>query len=156
MADKKVLVTQAGYDKLVEKLKYKKSVERIQIAERLKAAIALGDLSENSEHDDAKNQQAFLEGEIQELEAKIRNSEIIQGGSGDVVQMGSTVTVKDVEFNEEDTYTIVGSTEADPDEFKISNESPLGQALLGHKVGTTVDVKAPAGVIKYEIVKINA
>ncbi|MBQ1876215.1 MAG: transcription elongation factor GreA [Selenomonas sp.] len=156
MADKKVLVTQAGYDKLVEKLKYKKSVERIQIAERLKAAIALGDLSENSEYDDAKNQQAFLEGEIQELEAKIRNSEIIQGGSGDVVQMGSTVTVKDVEFNEEDTYTIVGSTEADPDEFKISNESPLGQALLGHKVGTTVDVKAPAGVIKYEIVKINA
>ena len=154
MADKKVLVTQAGYDKLVEKLKYKKSVERIQIAERLKAAIALGDLSENSEYDDAKNQQAFLEGEIQELEAKIRNSEIIQGGSGDVVQMGSTVTVKDVEFNEEDTYTIVGSTEADPDEFKISNESPLGQAL--HKVGTTVDVKAPAGVIKYEIVKINA
>ena len=156
MADKKVLVTQAGYDKLVEKLKYKKSVERIQIAERLKAAIALGDLSENSEYDDAKNQQAFLEGEIQELEAKIRNSEIIQGGSGDVVQMGSTVTVKDVEFNEEDTYTIVGSTEADPDEFKISNESPLGQALLGHKVGTTVDVKAPAGVIKYEIVKNNA
>lgn len=156
MADKKVLVTQAGYDKLVEKLKYKKSVERIQIAERLKAAIALGDLSENSEYDDAKNQQAFLEGEIQELEAKIRNSEIIQAGKGDVVQMGSTVTVKDVEFNEEDTYTIVGSTEADPDEFKISNESPLGQALLGHKVGTTVDVKAPAGVIKYEIVKINA
>ena len=115
MADKKVLVTQAGYDKLVEKLKYKKSVERIQIAERLKAAIALGDLSENSEYDDAKNQQAFLEGEIQELEAKIRNSEIIQGGSGDVVQMGSTVTVKDVEFNEEDTYTIVGSTGHAPD-----------------------------------------
>lgn len=155
MADKKVLVTQAGYDKLVEKLKYKKSVERIQIAERLKAAIALGDLSENSEYDDAKNQQAFLEGEIQELEAKIRNSEIIQGGSGDVVQMGSTVTVKDVEFDEEDTYTIVGSTEADPDEFKISNESPLGQALLGQKMGTTVEVHAPAGVIKYQIVKIN-
>ena len=128
MADKKVLVTQAGYDKLVEKLKYKKSVERIQIAERLKAAIALGDLSENSEYDDAKNQQAFLEGEIQELEAKIRNSEIIQGGSGDVVQMGSTVTVKDVEFSVDDTYTIVGSTEGDPDEFKSSNEPPLGQA----------------------------
>jgi len=155
MADKKVLVTQAGYDKLVEKLKYKKSVERIQIAERLKAAIALGDLSENSEYDDAKNQQAFLEGEIQELEAKIRNSEIIQAGKGDVVQMGSTVTVKDVEFDEEDTYTIVGSTEADPDEFKISNESPLGQALLGQKMGTTVEVHAPAGVIKYQIVKIN-
>ncbi len=155
MADKKVLVTQAGYDKLVEKLKYKKSVERIQIAERLKAAIALGDLSENSEYDDAKNQQAFLEGEIQELEAKIRNSEIIQAGSGDVVQMGSTVTVKDIEFDEEDTYSIVGSTEADPDEDKISNESPLGQALLGQKVGTTVEVHAPAGIIKYQIMKIN-
>ena len=155
MADKKVLVTQAGYDKLVEKLKYKKSVERIQIAERLKAAIALGDLSENSEYDDAKNQQAFLEGEIQELEAKIRNAEIIQAGSGDVVQMGSTVTVKDIEFDEEDTYSIVGSTEADPDEDKISNESPLGQALLGQKVGTTVEVHAPAGIIKYQIMKIN-
>ncbi len=155
MADKKVLVTEEGYNKLVEKLKYKKSVERIQIAERLKAAIALGDLSENSEYDDAKNQQAFLEGEIQELEAKIRNSEIIKAGTGDVVQMGSTVTVKDVEFDEEDTYTIVGSTEADPDEDKISNESPLGQALLGQKKGTTVEVHAPAGIIKYEIVDIK-
>ena len=155
MADKKVLVTEEGYNKLVEKLKYKKSVERIQIAERLKAAIALGDLSENSEYDDAKNQQAFLEGEIQELEAKIRNSEIIKAGTGDVVQMGSTVTVKDVEFDEEDTYTIVGSTEADPDEDKISNESPLGQALLGQKVGSVVDVHAPAGIIKYEIQEIK-
>ena len=155
MADKKVLVTEEGYNKLVEKLKYKKSVERIQIAERLKAAIALGDLSENSEYDDAKNQQAFLEGEIQELEAKIRNSEIIKAGTGDVVQMGSTVTVKDVEFDEEDTYTIVGSTEADPDEDKISNESPLGQALLVQKKGTTVEVHAPAGIIKYEIVDIK-
>ena len=155
MADKKVVVTEEGYNKLVEKLKYKKSVERIQIAERLKAAIALGDLSENSEYDDAKNQQAFLEGEIQELEAKIRNSEIIKAGTGDVVQMGSTVTVKDVEFDEEDTYTIVGSTEADPDEDKISNESPLGQALLGQKKGTTVEVHAPAGIIKYEIVDIK-
>ncbi len=155
MADKKVMVTQEGYDKLVEKLNYKKSVERIQIAERLKAAIALGDLSENSEYDDAKNQQAFLEGEIQELEAKIRNAEIIQGGNSETVTMGAKVTVKDLEFDEEETYTIVGSTEADPDEDKISNESPLGQALIGQKVGTTVEVHAPAGVIEYKIEKIG-
>jgi len=155
MADKKVMVTQEGYDKLVEKLNYKKSVERIQIAERLKAAIALGDLSENSEYDDAKNQQAFLEGEIQELEAKIRNAEIIQGGNSETVTMGAKVTVKDLELDEEETYTIVGSTEADPDEDKISNESPLGQALIGQKVGTTVEVHAPAGVIQYKIEKIG-
>ncbi|BAL83415.1 putative transcription elongation factor GreA [Selenomonas ruminantium subsp. lactilytica TAM6421] len=153
MADKKVMLTEDGYNKLVEKLNYLKSVRRIEIAERLKAAIALGDLSENSEYDDAKNEQAFLEGEIADLEAKIRNSDIIKAGSGDVVQMGSKVSVVDLEFAEDgpETFMIVGSTEADPDEGKISNESPLGQALLGQKRGTIVDVHAPAGVIKYEI-----
>ena len=157
MADKKVMLTEDGYNKLVEKVNYLKSVRRIEIAERLKAAIALGDLSENSEYDDAKNEQAFLEGEIQELEAKIRNSDIIKAGSGDVVQMGSKVVVLDVEFAEDgpQTFMIVGSTEADPDEGKISNESPLGQALLGQKVGTTVDVHAPAGVIQYKIEEIK-
>jgi len=155
MADKKIMLTEDGYNKLVEKLNYLKSVRRIEIAERLKAAIALGDLSENSEYDDAKNEQAFLEGEIQELEAKIRNSDIIQAGSGDMVQMGSQVVVKDVEFDETETFMIVGSTEADPDEGKISNESPLGAALLGQKVGAVVDVHAPAGIIKYEIMEIK-
>ena len=155
MADKKVMLTEDGYNKLVEKLKYLKEVRRIEVADRLKAAIALGDLSENSEYDDAKNEQAFLEGEIQELENKIRNSDIIKAGSSDMVQMGSKVVVKDLEFDEEDTFMIVGSTEADPDEGKISNESPLGAALLGQKVGATVDVHAPAGVIKYQIVEIK-
>jgi len=156
MADKKVMLTEDGYNKLVEKLNYLKSVRRIEVAERLKAAIALGDLSENSEYDDAKNEQAFLEGEIQDLEAKIRNSDIIKAGSGDVVQMGSKVSVVDLEFAEDgpETFMIVGSTEADPDEGKISNESPLGQALLGQKVGAVVDVHAPAGIIKYEIKEI--
>ncbi|MBQ1613234.1 MAG: transcription elongation factor GreA [Selenomonas sp.] len=156
MADKKVMLTEDGYNKLVEKLNYLKSVRRIEVAERLKAAIALGDLSENSEYDDAKNEQAFLEGEIQDLEAKIRNSDIIKAGSGDVVQMGSRVSVVDLEFAEDgpETFMIVGSTEADPDEGKISNESPLGQALLGQKVGAVVDVHAPAGIIKYEIKEI--
>ena len=156
MADKQVMLTEEGYNKLVEKLNYLKSVKRIEIAERLKAAIALGDLSENSEYDDAKNEQAFLEGEIQELEAKIHNSDIIKVGAGDIVQMGSKVIVIDKEFEEDgpSTFMIVGSTEADPDDGKISNESPLGQALLGHKVGTVVDVHAPAGIIKYEIKEI--
>ena len=156
MAEKKVMLTEDGYNKLVEKLNYLKSVRRIEVAERLKAAIALGDLSENSEYDDAKNEQAFLEGEIQDLEAKIRNSDIIKAGSGDVVQMGSKVSVVDLEFAEDgpETFMLVGSTEADPDEGKISNESPLGQALLGQKVGAVVDVHAPAGIIKYEIKEI--
>ena len=155
MADKQVMLTEEGYNKLVEKLNYLKSVKRIEIAQRLKAAIALGDLSENSEYDDAKNEQAFLEGEIQDLTAKIRNSHIIKAGAGDIVQMGSKVTVKDIEFGDEDTFMLVGSTEADPDEGKISNESPLGQALLGQKSGSVIDVHAPAGIIKYEILDIK-
>ena len=144
MAEKKVMLTEDGYNKLVEKLNYLKSVRRIEIAERLKAAIALGDLSENSEYDDAKNEQAFLEGEIQELENKIRNSDIIKAGDGKTVTMGSRVTVKDLEFDE-----------ADPDEGKISNESPLGEALLGQKIGRTINVNAPAGVIQYKIIDIK-
>ena len=155
MAEKKVMLTEDGYNKLVEKLNYLKSVRRIEIAERLKAAIALGDLSENSEYDDAKNEQAFLEGEIQELENKIRNSDIIKAGDGKTVTMGSRVMVKDLEFDEEETFLIVGSTEADPDEGKISNESPLGEALLGQKIGRAINVNAPAGVIQYKIIDIK-
>ena len=156
MAEKRVMLTEEGYKKLQEKLDYLKSVRRIEVSERLKAAIALGDLSENSEYDDAKTEQAFLEGEILDLEAKIRNSDIIQGGaSSDTVQMGSTVVVKDVEFDEQETYTLVGSAEADPTEFKISNESPVGAAIIGKKVGDRVDVHAPAGIIQYEVVEIK-
>ncbi len=155
MADKRVMLTEDGYNKLVEKLNYLKSTRRIEVADRLKAAIALGDLSENSEYDDAKNEQAFLEGEILDLEAKIRNSDIIRSEGGDVVGIGSTVTVKDVEFDEQETYMIVGSTEADPDEAKISNESPVGAALIGQKVGSIVEVHAPAGILQYEIIEIK-
>ena len=156
MTEKKIMLTQDGYNKLVEKLDYMKSVRRIEISERLKAAIALGDLSENSEYDDAKIEQGRLEGEISELEAKLRNSEIILAQtSTDKISIGSTVTVRDVEFDEEDTYMIVGSTEADPDNNKISDESPLGAALLGKAAGTTVQVHAPAGVISFEILKVE-
>ena len=156
MAEKKTLLTQDGYDKLVEKLDYLKSVRRIEISERLKAAIALGDLSENSEYDDAKNEQGRLEGEISELEAKLRNSDIIHAQAGtDKIVIGSTVTVRDVELDEVATYMIVGSTEADPDNAKISDESPLGTALLGKAAGMTIQVHAPAGIFEFEILDVK-
>ena len=156
MTDKKIMLTQDGYDKLVEKLDYLKSVRRIEVSERLKAAIALGDLSENSEYDDAKNEQGRLESEISELEAKLRNSEIIHSAaSTGKVMIGSTVTVRDVELDEVDTYMIVGSTEADPDNNKISDESPLGLALLEKGAGVTVQVHAPSGVIEFEILDVK-
>lgn len=156
MAEKKIMLTQDGYDKLVEKLDYMKSVRRIEISERLKAAIALGDISENSEYDDAKNEQGRLEGEISELEAKLRNSEIIQSTvSTGRVMIGSTVTVRDVELNEVQTYMIVGSTEADPDNNKISDESPLGAAILDKTAGTTVQVHAPIGIIEFELLEVK-
>ncbi len=156
MAEKKTILTQEGYDRLVEKLDYLKSVRRIEVSERLKAAIALGDLSENSEYDDAKNEQGRLEGEISELEAKLRNSDIIQAQLGtDKIVIGSTVTVRDVELDDVETYMIVGSTEADPDNAKISDESPLGVALLGKSIGTTVQVHAPIGVIEFEILDVK-
>ena len=156
MAEKKIMLTQDGYNKLVEKLDYMKSVRRIEISERLKAAIALGDLSENSEYDDAKNEQGRLEGEISELEAKLRNSEIIQSAaSTGKVMIGSTVTVRDVELDEIETYMIVGSTEADPDNNKISDESPLGAAILNKSAGAVVQVHAPAGVIEFELLDVK-
>ncbi len=156
MAEKKIMLTQDGYDKLVEKLDLLKSVRRIEISERLKAAIALGDLSENSEYDDAKNEQARLESEIIELEAKLRNSEIIHSTtSTDRVAIGSTVTVRDVELNTTETYMIVGSTEADPEDNKISDESPVGAAIIGKTAGQTVQVHAPAGIFDFEILEIK-
>ncbi len=153
MAEKKVMLTQEGYNKLVEKLNFLKSVRRIEVADRLKAAIALGDLSENSEYVDAKNEQGFLEGEIMDLEAQIHNSVIIHEEAGDVVSLGSTVRIKFPNGNE-DTYMIVGSTEADPDEKRISDESPLGAALIGQTAGSTVQVHAPAGLLHYKILEI--
>ena len=156
MAEKKILLTQDGYDKLVEKLDYLKSVRRIEISERLKAAIALGDLSENSEYDDAKNEQGRLEGEISELELKLRNSEIIHSAaSTGRISVGSTVTVRDIELDAVETYMIVGSTEADPDNNKISDESPLGLALIDKSAGQTIQVHAPAGIIDFEILEIK-
>ncbi|HAF31565.1 MAG TPA: transcription elongation factor GreA [Anaerovibrio sp.] len=156
MADKSVLLTADGLKKLQEKLDNLKSVKRLEVADRLKAAIALGDLSENSEYDDAKNEQAFLEGEIAELEEKIRHAKIIENSAdSNVVSMGSKIVLKDLEFNETDEYQLVGSTEADPDEGKISNESPVGAAIIGKSVGEVVEVHVGENIINYEIMEIK-
>ncbi len=156
MADKSVLLTADGLKKLQEKLDYLKSVKRLEVADRLKAAIALGDLSENSEYDDAKNEQAFLEGEIAELEEKIRHAKIIEDSAdSNVVSMGSKIVLKDLEFEETDEYQLVGSTEADPDEGKISNESPVGAAIIGKTVGEVVEVHVGENIINYAIVEIK-
>ena len=154
MADKSVMLTADGLKKLQEKLDYLKGERRKEVAERLKAAIALGDLSENSEYDDAKNEQAFLEGEILELEESIRNARIIEASSdSNTVSLGCQVVLKDIEFDEIDTYMIVGSTEADPDNGKISNESPVGLAIMGQPVGSVVDVVVGDNIIQYQIME---
>lgn len=154
--EKATLVTQEGYKKLVEELENLKTVERKVVAERLKEAISYGDLSENSEYEEAKNYQAFVEGRIIDLEEKIKNAKIIKGKKGQSVQLGSEVTIQNVDDDsEKETYTIVGSTEADPLAHKISNESPVGAALIDKKKGDTIEVEVPAGVSRYTIVKVS-
>lgn len=157
MAEKEVILTQEGLKKLEDELDHLKSVKRKEVAERIKVAISYGDISENSEYDDAKNEQAFIEGRVITLEKMLRNARIIQEDEVDTeaVSVGSTVILKDLEFNDEVEYTIVGSAESNPLENKISNESPVGQALLGKRKGTVVDVNVPAGVLQYEILDIK-
>ncbi|MBQ1252260.1 MAG: transcription elongation factor GreA [Firmicutes bacterium] len=154
--EQEVLLTAEGFKKLEEKLEHLKTVRRKEVAARIKQAIDFGDLSENSEYDDAKNEQAFIEGSIVELENKLARAKIIEEEvETKKVVMGCTVELEDIEFGETMTYTLVGSMEADPMEFKISNESPVGSAILGQTVGSVVDVKAPAGNIKYKIIDIK-
>lgn len=157
MEEKEVILTQEGYDNLDKELNYLKTEKRAEIAERIKVALGFGDLSENSEYDEAKTAQAENEVKIAELENKLRHAKIINEKEidTDVVQIGNTVKVLDIEFNEEIEYTIVGSTEVNLAENKISNESPLGAALLGSKKKQTVDVNAPAGIMKYKILDIK-
>ena len=151
------VLTPEGVAKLEEELEYLKTVRRREIAERIKQSVAFGDLSENSEYDEAKNEQAFIEGRIVTLENLLRNAKIIDDEdiTTDVVSVGVKVKLQDVETNDIMEYTIVGSTEADPANNKISNKSPVGRALLGKTVGTTVDVYVPDGIIKFKILDIN-
>jgi transcription elongation factor GreA len=157
MAEKQFILTAEGLKKIEQKFEYLKSVRRREVAERIKQAIEFGDISENSEYEDAKNEQAFIEGEIITLEKMLRNSKVIdeQEIKTDVVSIGVTVVLKDLEFGDEFEYTLVGSAEADPVEFKISNESPVGQAILGQKIGSVVEVNVPAGILKYEVIDIK-
>ena len=157
MEEKEVILTQEGYDKIEKELEFLRTEKRTEIAERIKVALGFGDLSENSEYDEAKNAQAENEGKIAELENKIRHAKIIDEAEIDTktVQIGNTVKLYDVEFEEEVEYTIVGSTEVNLLENKISNESPLGEALLGAKKKQTVEVNAPAGIMKYKILNIT-
>ena len=157
MEEKEVILTQEGFDKLEKELEYLRTEKRAEIAERIKVALGFGDLSENSEYDEAKNAQAENENKIAELENKIRHAKIIDESEIDTktVQIGNTVKLYDLEFDEEVEYTIVGSTEVNIAENKISNESPLGKALIGAKKGSTIEVKAPDGNIEYKILSIK-
>lgn len=154
---KEILLTQEGYEKLEEELELLKTVRRKEVAERIKVAISFGDISENAEYDEAKNEQAEVELRIIKLENMVRQAVIIDESKIDlnVVTIGSIVKVNDVEFEEEVEYTIVGSAEADPYDGKISNESPVGKSLLGRRVGDVVEVQVPDGVAKFEILEIR-
>lgn len=157
-----VLITKEGLKKLKDELDFLKTTKREEIASRLKEAISYGDLSENAEYEEAKNEQAFIEGRILELEKQVKNARIItehaptaKAVKGKIIEIGSSVTVRNkTDDDEPETYTIVGSMEADPIEHKISNESPIGKALLGREKGDQVEVTAPAGKFKYEILKV--
>lgn len=156
MKEKEVLLTVQGLKRLEEELEQYKSVRRRDVAERIKQAIEFGDISENSEYEDAKNEQAWIEGRILTLEKMLRNAKIIDDENlgTDEVTLGSTVMIRDIEFDEVLEYTIVGSMEADPGNSMISNESPVGRAILGKSKGSVVEVTVPAGVLKYQIVDI--
>ena len=154
---KEVLLTQEGYENLEEELDYLKNVKRREVAKRIKTARDFGDISENSEYDDAKNEQAFIEGRIKEIENMLQNARIINEDevSDETVNVGTTVKLRDNETEDEFSYTIVGAAEANPLKGKISNESPIGKAILGHQVGDKVEVETPSGRLSYEILLIQ-
>ncbi|MBO5305824.1 MAG: transcription elongation factor GreA [Clostridia bacterium] len=156
-AKKKMLYTQEGYDLLVKELNYLKNEKREEIKEAIAVARSFGDLSENAEYDEARNDQAKTEARISELEALIENAVIIDEETIDVsiINIGSTVKVLYVEDKEEVEYSIVGSTEADPFENKISDQSPIGRALVGNKAGSTVTVDVPDGVLELKILEVT-
>lgn len=157
MAGKEVILTYEGLKKLEEELELLRGPKRMEIKERIKVALSFGDISENSEYDEAKNEQAYVEGRIAQLESMLKHARVIdeEDVSTDKVTIGSKVRLLDIEFNEEIMYTIVGSTEANPAKFKISNESPVGSALMQKKKGNVVEVSVPDGVLKFKILKIE-
>lgn len=155
--NEEMLLTQEGYDKIVAEHENLVSVKRAEVAERIKEAISYGDISENAEYDSAKNEQAELEERIRYLEEMLRKAKIVQEEDvkGDVVNVGLKVTVKDLDTKDTEVFSIVGATESDPFNGKISNESSVGKALIGHKKGDKVAVEIPDGIINYQITKIE-
>ena len=154
---KQTILTDEGLKKLEDELEQLKTITRKEVAEKIKVALSLGDLSENSEYDEAKNEQALVESRIAQIEAMLKNVKILDEHeiSNDIVSVGSKVRLFDKEFDEEVVYQIVGSTEADPMQGKISDESPVGKFLLGHKVGDVVEVETPGGICLYEVLEIT-
>lgn len=151
-----IILTRQGFNNLESELQHLKTVRRREVAKRIKQAREFGDISENSEYEDAKNEQAFVEGRIREIEQILRNARIAEETvADDIVHIGKNVTLKDMENDEEITYYIVGSAEADPLNNRISNESPLGKAIIGKKVDEIVAINAPIGIIKYQILRLN-
>lgn len=154
---KEVILTDEGLKKLEEELDELKTVKRKEIAEKIKVALSFGDLSENSEYDEAKNEQAMVEARIANIEGILKNATVIKDSDIDTnnIFVGNNVKLLDIEFDEECEYKIVGSNEADPSEGKISDESPVGKGLLGHKVGDIVEIQTPSGAVKYKVLKIS-
>jgi transcription elongation factor GreA len=157
VAEKEVLLSLEGLKQLEQELTHLRTVKRLEVAERIKQAREYGDISENSEYEDAKNEQAFIEGRILTLEKTLRNARLIDEpvDGATAVRLGSSVRLRDLEFGDELSYVIVGTLEADPSANRISNESPVGQAILGKAVGAIVEVDAPIGILRYEVLKIG-
>jgi len=157
MPDKKTILTYEGLKELEKQLDYLKGKKRLEVAEKIKKAISFGDISENSEYDEAKNEQAALEAKIAKLENSLRNAEVIDDEAllTDEVRVGCKVKILDLDYNEEEEYQIVGSMEADPAKQRISDESPVGRALLGKKVKDVIEVDAPLGFLRFEILDIS-
>ncbi len=156
--EKETVLTPEGLSKLQDELDELKTVHRREVNDRIRQAKEYGDLSENAEYEDAKQEQAFIEGRIMKLESMVRNAKLIDESeyAADEVHLGCTVKVKDLKNGENYEFSIVGSTEADPSKRRISNESPLGRSLIGHKKGETVDVTTPRGMVKYKIDAIKS
>jgi transcription elongation factor GreA len=155
---KEVILTPEGHEKLKQEIENLRTVKRREVAERIRIAREFGDIQENAEYDDAKNEQALLEHRIATLEDRLRNARVIDAGdvTTDVVSIGSMVRIRDVDAKKTFEYHIVGSAEANPAENKLSNESPVGKAILGRKKGETVEVTAPRGAMKFKILEIKA
>ena len=159
MENKKITLTTEGLQKLEDELEYLKTKKRKEVSEKIKVALGFGDLSENSEYDEAKNEQAKLYGRIAEVENILTHATVIDEASealnSGVVGLGCTVKVHDIEMDEDAVYTIVGSQEANPRESRISDDSPFGRAMIGKHIGETVEVEAPVGIVKFEILSVE-